>query len=240
VPIVQTSQAETTVMVKDGTTIVIAGLIENREEEEVKSVPGVGNVPVVGNLFKSRTKGSTTNPEKNELVIFLTPHIISGDVSSPDVEKYGNLTGKLEKQLTQKEIKEVSKPKPEEKKGRGEEEAVGKEALPTKEKDEEIILPKKEPQQEISINEYYEMVRKKIFEKIRENYPGQDARGEVAVSFCITRDGRLKGEPRLLKPTHECLKEATIKGIHASAPFPPFPTGGTNTEETLKITVIYE
>ncbi len=74
VPIVTTSETETTVMVKDGTTIIIAGLKKDRTENEVRKVPVLGDIPFVGAAFKN------VKDEKNktELVIFLTPRIVTG------------------------------------------------------------------------------------------------------------------------------------------------------------------
>ena len=81
IPIVKTTTTESTVMVKNGATVLIGGLIEENIRENVKEVPGLANIPLIGNLFRSRTIGSgdSTNPEKTELVIFLTPHIIDGE-----------------------------------------------------------------------------------------------------------------------------------------------------------------
>lgn len=81
IPIVKTTTTETTVMVKDGATVLIGGLMEENIRESVREVPGLANIPLLGNLFRSRTIGSgdSTNPEKTELVIFLTPHIIDGE-----------------------------------------------------------------------------------------------------------------------------------------------------------------
>ena len=73
IPVVSTTEAETNVLVKSGSTLVIGGLIDNREERTRDQIPGVGSLPVVGALFRSRT---TTN-KKTELVVFLTPQIIS-------------------------------------------------------------------------------------------------------------------------------------------------------------------
>jgi Flp pilus assembly secretin CpaC len=75
VPIVSTSEAETQVLVKDGVTIMIAGLKKDKKEKEVKKIPVFGDIPLLGYLFRS-TKDVVT---KTELVIFLTPHIVSGD-----------------------------------------------------------------------------------------------------------------------------------------------------------------
>ncbi len=81
IPIVKTTTTETTVMVKDGATVLIGGLMEENIRETVKEVPGLADIPLLGNLFRSKTIGSgdSTNPEKTELVIFLTPHIINGE-----------------------------------------------------------------------------------------------------------------------------------------------------------------
>ncbi|MEA3305662.1 MAG: secretin N-terminal domain-containing protein, partial [Candidatus Omnitrophota bacterium] len=86
IPIVSTSESETTVMVKDRTTIVIAGLIEDRDEISEDKIPILGDIPLIGNFFKRKTGGSTTLPEKKELVIFLTPYIIHGTETFPEVE----------------------------------------------------------------------------------------------------------------------------------------------------------
>jgi len=77
VPIVTTSETETTIMVKDGATIMIAGLKKDKDSKNESKIPGLGDIPVVGNAFKNRQKESA----KSELVIFITPHIVSGEES---------------------------------------------------------------------------------------------------------------------------------------------------------------
>lgn len=75
IPIIDTSMAETTVMVKDGATIIIGGM---RKEEKVSAsdqVPYLGKIPILGFLFRS----GTNNTERTELLIMMTPHIVSGD-----------------------------------------------------------------------------------------------------------------------------------------------------------------
>ncbi len=66
-----TRSAETRVAVRDGQTIVIGGLIEDQLTDTIKKVPLLGDVPLLGELFK-RTVKST---KKTELLIFLTPHV---------------------------------------------------------------------------------------------------------------------------------------------------------------------
>jgi type II secretion system protein D len=70
--IINNRAAKTTVTVQDGHTIIIGGLITVREEDRVKKVPVLGDVPVLGNLFKSRK----TTRQRIELLVILKPHII--------------------------------------------------------------------------------------------------------------------------------------------------------------------
>ncbi len=75
IPIVDTSEAETTVMVKDKHSIIIAGLRRDDVEKTEKRIPYIGDIPMLGNLFRSRTLGKG----RTELLILLTPYIVSGN-----------------------------------------------------------------------------------------------------------------------------------------------------------------
>jgi type II secretory pathway component GspD/PulD (secretin) len=77
VPIVSTSEAETTVVVKEGVSIIIGGLKKITERKEVRRVPILGSIPFVGALFRSKSD----EWNKDELVILLTPRVVSGDKS---------------------------------------------------------------------------------------------------------------------------------------------------------------
>jgi type II secretory pathway component GspD/PulD (secretin) len=74
VPIVSTSQSETVVKIKDGSTLVITGLMKNNDVDSNTGWPGVSKIPVIGSLFASKAK----QRNKSELVIFITPKIITG------------------------------------------------------------------------------------------------------------------------------------------------------------------
>ncbi|MFC1576763.1 secretin N-terminal domain-containing protein [Candidatus Omnitrophota bacterium] len=76
IPIVDTSLAETTVMVKDGTTIVIGGLRKEEKKNTEERVPFFSSLPLIGNLFKNKTNET----ERTELLVMITPHILSGDM----------------------------------------------------------------------------------------------------------------------------------------------------------------
>jgi len=66
-----TRSAETKVAVRNGQTIVIGGLIEDKHTDTIKKIPLLGDIPVAGHLFKRTIKEKT----KTELLIFLTPHV---------------------------------------------------------------------------------------------------------------------------------------------------------------------
>jgi type IV pilus assembly protein PilQ len=69
-----TRQARTRLMVRDGGTAVIAGIFQSRDGVAQTRVPYVHNIPIIGNLFKSRD--ITTSHD--ELLIFITPRIVRG------------------------------------------------------------------------------------------------------------------------------------------------------------------
>lgn len=70
---IDTKHIQTQVLVENGGTVVIGGIFEQNEREDVTKVPLLGDLPAVGNLFKQRTR--TAN--KSELLVFISPKMIS-------------------------------------------------------------------------------------------------------------------------------------------------------------------
>lgn len=70
---IDTKHVKTQILIENGGTVVIGGIFEMEETNQENKVPLIGDVPVVGNLFKSRTKEST----KREMLVFITPKVIS-------------------------------------------------------------------------------------------------------------------------------------------------------------------
>ncbi len=70
-PVIAKRSAATHVAIRDGQTIVIGGLMEDRKTETIRKVPLLGDMPLVGALFRR----TSTNKVKTELLIFLTPHV---------------------------------------------------------------------------------------------------------------------------------------------------------------------
>jgi type IV pilus assembly protein PilQ len=72
VPSINTNQVQTQLLVDNGETAVLGGILEDQTTKKVDKVPFFGDIPVVGNLFK-RTLNTT---KKNELLIFVTPKLL--------------------------------------------------------------------------------------------------------------------------------------------------------------------
>jgi type IV pilus assembly protein PilQ len=72
IPAIDTQEADTRVLISDGATVVIGGIIVSNQQTSIDQVPLLGSVPVIGNLFKHTTVSSTSS----ELLFFLTPRII--------------------------------------------------------------------------------------------------------------------------------------------------------------------
>ncbi|MCM8782672.1 MAG: type II and III secretion system protein, partial [Candidatus Omnitrophica bacterium] len=73
--------AKAKVMVKDGETIFIGGLLDTQKADTKRKVPILGDIPVAGALFKS----DTTTDKQTEILIFITPHIVRSTI--PEVGK---------------------------------------------------------------------------------------------------------------------------------------------------------
>ena len=75
IPVVSKTFTETTVNIKDGETIIIAGMIESDTRNLQQGVPFLARIPLLGHLFRSTTDELGTR----EVVVFLTPRIMTGD-----------------------------------------------------------------------------------------------------------------------------------------------------------------
>jgi len=72
VPALSTRRAETEIELKDGQSFGIAGLLDNRAQVQLSKVPGIGDIPVLGNFFRSRS----VTRSNSELLVMVTPHVV--------------------------------------------------------------------------------------------------------------------------------------------------------------------
>ncbi len=76
-PYIYKKQTDTTLIVKDGETIVISGLTKKKSQDANRGIPGLKNIPVLGWLFK----GEDTTEAMEEVLIFITPRILRANVT---------------------------------------------------------------------------------------------------------------------------------------------------------------
>ncbi len=75
VPVVDTRRAQSSLLLKDGQIVIFGGLRRQERTKEVDQVPFLGDLPIVGALFKS----TNTVIKNSELIVFLSPHIYRGE-----------------------------------------------------------------------------------------------------------------------------------------------------------------
>ncbi len=75
IPVVNTTYVESTVIVQNGVSVILGGLIRDDQGQKNQGVPYLMDIPVLGHLFKSRDESI----KKTEIVIIITPHIVNGD-----------------------------------------------------------------------------------------------------------------------------------------------------------------
>lgn len=77
IPNFQTSRVKTSINISNNQTIALSGLVSNTHSKSIDKVPGLGSIPILGELFKSRN----FRRDESELVIFVTPQVITPEDS---------------------------------------------------------------------------------------------------------------------------------------------------------------
>jgi pilus assembly protein CpaC len=87
IPALTTRRAETDVELRDGQSFAIGGLLDNLSQTDRAQIPVLGDLPIIGNLFKSKAE----RKERTELVVIITPHLVQplnpGDVPPLPVDQ---------------------------------------------------------------------------------------------------------------------------------------------------------
>ncbi len=85
-PPIRKNEVDSTVVIKDGDTVVIGGILKTQDDKTVSGLPWLQKIPVLGWLFKS----DSTSRQKRQLLIFVTPKILQGSGFSESAEKMIN------------------------------------------------------------------------------------------------------------------------------------------------------
>lgn len=99
-PLINSRSADTVVITPDGQTVIIGGLMENGKAESETKIPFLGDIPLLGNLFKHKV----TTTAKTELVIFLTPYIIQTPGEMASLSDRERAKSDATKALTEQEL----------------------------------------------------------------------------------------------------------------------------------------
>ena len=230
VPIVTTSEAETVITLKDSATIVIAGLKKDKKENEIKKIPILGDIPLLGFPFRSVSSSLT----KTELVIFLTPHIVSDD----NPPQYTSLTN------DENILKEARKIKGADISQKAPEREIQAFVSETKDKivkknAASVIAPPQEIREDkpfSNLSDYLNYIRDKIFSNLSFD---SALRGEAMVSFVLLSSGKLSGEPEIVSSTGDELREPIIKAVKSAAPFSGFPEDLPGPQKRFQLEISY-
>jgi type II secretory pathway component GspD/PulD (secretin) len=212
IPVVATTEAETTIIVKDSATVVLGGLMKEENTEERGEVPGLSKIPGLGNLFKSKK----ITKEKKELVVLLTPRIVSGEGITKEAESYKKKAELKEQPIPSKKYEERS--------------LLGK-YMP-KETSKGKISKEEEKQ---AYSEYYLKIAQKIINYMKENYLDIGIRGKINVVFMLDNNGNIIGKPAVIGDVEPSVKDLALSIIRQSAPFPEFPPNFKKRRETFNI-----
>lgn len=230
IPIVTTSEVETTVIVKDGVGIIIGGLRKVTRDKENKQIPILGSIPGLGALFGSKKDEWS----KNELVILLTPRIVSGD-KSIEVELREKKEAKREKVFDslhhdEKNIDSYYFP--------DSSNEFNNENENNKNEVSKLIRPSKE---DLVRNEYdyFSLVVEKI-KKTAGNLD-TDKTGQVRVVFSLDRYGNIYNSIDVVSLNIDfdsSVEQIARNIIIESAPFPPFPAFMLEEYKTFEVVLV--
>ncbi|MDP8253807.1 MAG: secretin N-terminal domain-containing protein [Candidatus Kaelpia aquatica] len=204
-----TSEAETTVIVKDGDTIVLAGLMKETEIDGREKVPGIGDIPFIGKLFSEKHKKKV----KTELVILLTPRIV------------GNVKQAFSESVAEFANEQI-----------GYESPKADSAGLTRSFDHaktELILA--EDKERSSYSEYYLKITNIIYDYFGKNYLNMGLNREVNIVFLLNSRGGLIGEPAVVGEVDSTIRDLAIEVIKKAGPYPAFPISLNKEKEAFNI-----
>ncbi|MDP2981409.1 MAG: secretin N-terminal domain-containing protein [Candidatus Omnitrophota bacterium] len=249
VPYVTTSEAETSVAVKDGTTIIIGGLMKDTLVDHVEKVPFLGDVPLLGKLFSA--KGKTK--EKTELVIFLTPHIIDGEKTTEEAKKYmADWENKMEEINIEKpnlpETKELVQAKPKTAAKRAEQPKrkwtpiLGTSSREPEDAEEPVLAAGDSEVKNIETpyEEYYFTLRQGINNLAKQDEDVIGIKGDVQLQFTLDKEGFLIKGPIVLNNPDLRLVRSAVKIVKKAAPFIRFPKALKKDQADFSVVVRYE
>ncbi len=240
-----TRNAQTQLVLDNSQTVVLAGLIKHTETDSVTKVPFLGDIPIVGFVF--RNHAPLTNAE-TEMVISLTPTIIrqrDSDAEKKKSESAAQTTQASEKQLMDlpamsvDESKEVSASAEEGASGLEESDRV------LSVSDKAHLNPPGSPSGVSGVTEdmapYVQAIQKKISESIAYPYEAKEKgwEGTVKLALHILKDGTLADATVKESSGHDVFDNDALNTAQILAPYEAFPPGLSLEELIVTIPIVY-
>lgn len=206
-----TRRAQTQLFLEDGQSVVLAGLIKHNEGEQVKKVPFLGDIPIVGLAFRS--KSTPTANKDTELVITLTPTIIRQNPPKPPQAE------------APKEVDPESQAAPDQ---ALEEAKDTTDAAPAPTTDELVA-------------EYVKSIQEKIFNSINYPYEAKEKgwTGVVKLSLHILKDGSLSDVSVKESSGYDIFDKDAADTAQIAAPYDPFPENLTLDDLIVTAPIVY-
>ena len=235
VPGFSVRKANTEVTTAPGETVMIAGLLAAEDTDNTKEVPGLGQMPVMGRLFRS----PSIDLKQRELVIAVTPEIVSGADSKPS-SSAGSGAGRSAGSAsglgssTDVPLDEMSlgsagrEPEPLAEGG-----TIGGRVVPL------LIDPAASPDD--SRRQYAQHVHDLIAQVLRDSTGGASAvgQGTVKLRLHLYADGRLDQSVIAESSGNPSLDQAVLDASRAEDPYPPFPLQLQAQDLWLEFSVVF-
>ncbi|MCX5693006.1 MAG: energy transducer TonB [Candidatus Omnitrophica bacterium] len=258
VPYVTTSEADTSVVIKDGTTIIIGGLMKDTIVDHRERVPFIGDMPLIGKLFSAKGKSK----EKTELVIFLTPHIVDGEKTTEEAKKYmadwakkseeANIEDPDEPEIKLPEIasekKEHALEKPNSVTNKTEQPRrkwtpiLGTASREIKNTQNPVLTagPSSSDSDKTPYEEYYFTLRQEINNLAKQDKDAAGIEGDVQLQFTLDKEGFLIKGPIVLNNPDLSLVRSAVKIVKKAAPFHKFPKVLKKNQADFNVVIRYE
>ncbi|MFH0753746.1 MAG: TonB family protein [Candidatus Omnitrophota bacterium] len=209
-----TRSAHTQLLLDDHQTVVLAGMIKSRKNENTRRVPIVSKVPVVGMLFRS--KKNLTPEEETELVISITPTILRSRKTPavPGASAAAPVVPPAAVSVTAPAAKDIVLPNVR----ASVDSAVNVDFLP-----------------------YADAIQRKIASAIAYPYEAQEKgwRGTANLSLRVKKDGSIKSVTVKESSGYPVFDQDAVNTAQILAPYAPFPAGSNVNEVLLTIPIIY-
>lgn len=238
-----TRSASTHLYLDDGQTIVIAGLIKQSESETVSKVPFLGDVPVLGLLFRARS--NPVADQDQELVISLTPHVLNKllEKEKEIIEDYMAKKQDQEEDINAAEMKVASSEDFKEQADILQKPVPQASLQPLKQNQNRLrkMAPPLYPGIPLEMASYVEMIQKKISSGVI--YPHEAKKygweGTVKLDMLILNDGTLAYATIKETSGHDIFDEYALNTAKNSAPYEGFPSDSDLQELSVTIPIVY-